>query len=39
MGGATYNEAQREHIKLQHEVFATNLKLENLEWEEATIST
>jgi hypothetical protein len=39
MGGATYNEAWLEHVKLQHDVFATNLKLTNLEWEEGTIST
>ncbi len=38
-GGATYNEAKLEHIKLQHDVFATNLNLTNLEWEEVTIST
>jgi hypothetical protein len=39
MGDATYNEARQEHIKLQHNVFATNLELVNLEQEEASIST
>jgi hypothetical protein len=39
MGEATYNEAQLEHIKLQHDVFATNFELAYLEQEEGTIST
>jgi hypothetical protein len=39
MGEATYNEAQLEHIKLQNDVFATNLELTNLEQKEMAIST
>ncbi len=38
-GGGTYNETWLEHIKLQHDVSTTNLKLADLEWEEDTIST
>jgi hypothetical protein len=34
MGEATYNEAQLKHIKLQHDVFAANLELVDLERKE-----
>jgi hypothetical protein len=39
MGEVAHNEAQLEHIKLQHDVSATNLELTNLEWEEVVVST